>query len=187
MTITQLPSSINTLIHYFLFLSFFLTLSFPNDPTSVCICREWIEMAGSVVYLSCALIGQGSGHMDVYLEIWLVWLMAMSFVSHRELWGLLFSTSSHFLSLSDRSWISLPKLSLDWSQHEPWTERRHQASRVISHCQANTPQTIRCHCLTGLDSSLLGEDGLFKFICSVHYYIRGFHLQLWKVFIISEN
>jgi len=53
-------------------------------------------MAGSAVYLSCALIGQGSGHMDVYLEIWLVWLMAMSFVSHRELWGLLFSTSSHF-------------------------------------------------------------------------------------------
>lgn len=160
-------------------LSFFLprSLSLPNDSTSACVCREWIEMAGSAVYLSCALIGQGSGHMDVYLEIWLVWLMAMLFVSHRELWGLLFSTSSHFLSPSDRSWISLPKLSLDWSQHEPL-----QASRVISHCQANTPETIRCHCLTGLDSSLLGEAGLFKFICSVLV-----SLTTLKVFIISEN
>ncbi len=176
MTITQLPSSINTLIipllSLLLSLSFFLSLSLPNDSTSVCVCvcvcREWIEMAGSMVYLSCALIGQGSGHMDVYLEIWLVWLMAMSFVFHRELWGLLFSTSSHFLSPSDRSWISLPKLCLDWSQQEPWTEHRHQASRVISQCQANTPETIRCHCLTGLDSALLGEEALLKFIYSIH-------------------
>lgn len=109
----------------------------PNDSTSVCVYREWIETAGSTVYLSSALIGQGSGHKDVYLEIWLVWLMVMSFMSTGNYGGC--------CSLGPVTFIPERQVLNQFAHPQAWLKSAWIKQNadfwpdVISQCQANTP------------------------------------------------
>lgn len=84
------------------------------------------------------------GQWFIYLVLWLVrgqviWMFIwkfdwcdwwLSFVFHRELWQLLFSMSSRFLSQSVRSWISLRK-ALPWlksAETMNWAQASGQSS-----------------------------------------------------------